>query len=433
MAPLHFSARTQTPQPAGPKMRVGIGREEPQPPVSPAQSPTLCALAPQPGWSYPGPAEVVPRALPLRGAPALATQAKKQHPARHGGGTSAGAPNPRSARAQGPPAHLRSPGAGQSRAGYRNDRGAGPHRHGLRQLRSVRRAPAARRRRASPTRPARRRLTARRDGHPEHERSLLPLVPLPCPGPRRRPPPARQRGSLALTEVRRDALPPPAACSPRPAARAIVAFWRSWEEGKKGGREGGGKGLRSREREVCKGRKWRRPRPVREINGNQSPGSQQRNLLPQRSAAQPGLQPRAAEPPLPPAALGPGPSGGVGAAPLPSPKPRSRTGGREGSSRAGPAGPRGDAMGTGGGGGEEDRAPRLTAFLLSLPRRGDTARLLSKTLRALGSSRRGAACGAERKEGGAQEARFLRQERGRWLPSGSCEPGSSRAFLSSAG
>lgn len=315
-------------------MRVGIGREEPQPPVSPAQSPTLCALAPQPGWSYPGPAEVVPRALPLRGAPALATQAKKQHPARHGGGTSAGAPNPRSARAQGPPAHLRSPGAGQSRAGYRNDRGAGPHRHGLRQLRSVRRAPAARRRRASPTRPARRRLTARRDGHPEHERSLLPLVPLPCPGPRRRPPPARQRGSLALTEVRRDALPPPAACSPRPAARAIVAFWRSWEEGKKGGREGGGKGLRSREREVCKGRKWRRPRPVREINGNQSPGSQQRNLLPQRSAAQPnpGCSPglpslrsrpqRSAPapregwvpPPSPAPNPGPGQAGGRGAA-----------------------------------------------------------------------------------------------------------------------
>lgn len=34
--------------------------------------------------------------------------------------------------------------------------------------------------------------------------------------------------------------------------------------------------MRSREREVCEGRKWGRPRPVREINGKQPAGRQQR-------------------------------------------------------------------------------------------------------------------------------------------------------------
>lgn len=54
------------------------------------------------------------------------------------------------------------------------------------------------------------------------------------------------------------------------------------------------------------------------------------------------------------------------------------------------------------GGGGENRDPRLTIFFLPLTRRSGTAYFLFKNPLVLGYSPRGAACGAERKEGGTQ-------------------------------
>lgn len=248
MAPLHFSARTQTPQPTGQTMRVGIGREVPQVPVSPsselharrAGSPAGLEL-PRSGRSGPG-GSVPPRCFCPR------HPRKNQRPARHGGGTSAGEPSPRSARAPGPPPICAPPGQGRVPPGLRGRPAparplAAPLPRGLRDpgSRSSRWAPAARRRRASPARPARGRLSARRDGHPEHEQSFLPPSPAPLPGSPEATT-ARQRASPALTEVRRDALPPPAACSPRPAARAIVVFLEKLGRGKERGEGRGWEG-----------------------------------------------------------------------------------------------------------------------------------------------------------------------------------------------
>lgn len=211
------------------------------------------------------------------------------------------------------------------------------------------------------------RLSGRRDGEPEHDQSFLPPAPLPCPGPQEgtTDPAARLPGAYRGAQ----------GCAPsagrlRPPSRSPGGCSFFGEAGKrerkKGGREGGGKRLRSREREVCKGRKWRRPRPVREINGNQSPGSQQRNLLPQRSPARAIAPPRPGSPGRPShrsrrqrSAPAPGPAEGWALPPAPAPNAGpGQAGGREGGreaarrGRAGPADPRGDAMGRGEGGGE---------------------------------------------------------------------------------
>lgn len=150
---------------------------------------------------------------------------------------------------------------------------------------------------------------------------------------------------------------------------------------------------------------------MREINGNQSPGSQQRNLLPQLSPGRPG-QPRAAEPLLLPAALGPDPAKRWAPPPPSAPNPSP---GQAKGRGPGPTGPQGDEMGRRGG---ENGAPRPTASLLSLPWRSGTAWFLLKKPRVPGSCRRGAACREERKEGGERAAASCARAPSRWFPSG---------------
>lgn len=242
------------------------------------------------GW-LPGPLAVGPVPLLCSVPPGCLCPRRpreKKRPARPGGGTghtSAGAPTLRSARAQGLSAHLRFPRVGGSAA------------EGAPRPREPQ-GPVSSRRPASPARPAPgRRAALRTQGQRTVARSIVsPSAPLPCPSPQRGPPP----GSAAPRPLPRRAgmrsfRRTPAAPVPQPGGCSFFGEARKRER-KKGGREGGGKALRSREREVCKGRKWRRPRPVREINGNQSPGSQQRNLLPQRSPVRAAAPPRPGSP-----------------------------------------------------------------------------------------------------------------------------------------
>lgn len=358
-------------------MRAGTGREK-KCHRSPGVS--LQTRAPRSAGRLPSPPTV--NSVPPRWSPGLCPSRvpvprhprEKQRP----GGTEVarGAPV-REQRLPAPPCAgtTRPPALPPGRAGqgwaHRKDRGAGPHRTGYRRLRGAgsrraRVAPAAAHPRPAAL-PGGGRLAGRGDGEPEHG---LPFIPPPPPRLSRPPLP----GSSEATTDPAARLPRPyrgaQGCAPsagrlQPPSRrpGSCSFFgeAGKRERKRGGREGGGKGLRSREKEVCKGRKWRRPRPVREINGNQSPGSQQRNLLPQRSPA------RAAAPPRPGhrspgqrSAPAPAPRRG-GRRPLPTaPNPGA---GQAGGRGARPPGPRGDAMGRGGRGGEK-RVPRPTIFLL---------------------------------------------------------------------
>lgn len=233
MAPPHFSARTQTPRRAGPTMRAGTGREAPQLPVFPSSEPhALCSgstdglESPRSGRSGPA-GSVPPQALSPRGlcppavplpsppAPKAASRAARRC---HQCGREHRVSAP-----QGSPPICAPPG--QGRAGQGPARIAGPAApaqlrcRGGSAVRDPQCTASSRRRRrgASPARPAPRRLPARRDGHPEHERSPLLPVPLPCPGARRRPPP----GSAAPRPLPRRAgmrslRRPPAAPVPQP-------------------------------------------------------------------------------------------------------------------------------------------------------------------------------------------------------------------------
>lgn len=158
---------------------------------------------------------------------------------------------------------------------------------------------------------------------------------------------------------------------------------------------------------------------MREINGNQSPGSQQRNLLPQRSAARPGCSPGL------PSHRSRRPRGRVGTA-SPSPKPGSRTGGGRGAARQGRLA-RGEMRWAQ----ENERTepPGLTAFLLALAGGAMPlgfyfkhpelwAPLRQRRLRCRAEGRRSA--------GGALPAPGA----GQMAPSGELRPGSSRERLS---
>lgn len=149
----------------------------------------------------------------------------------------------------GTPAHLRSPGAGQGRFPQgsrgrpapaqppavplpRTLRGQGPAAPGEPSPPPPPRIPG----------PPRWPEALGAQGRPPGARAILsPPSPAPLPGSPEATT-ARQRGSPALTEVRRDALPPPAACSPRPAARAIVAFLEKLGRGKERGEGRGWEG-----------------------------------------------------------------------------------------------------------------------------------------------------------------------------------------------
>lgn len=192
-----------------------------------------------------GPAGSVPsRALSLRGASALATRTKSSVPA---------AVPARERPVPALPVHRdpRPSALPRGRAGQGPARITGPARTGTapggsaaanapRSRDPQRPASPPRRRRASPARPAGGRLSAQ--GRPPGARAIVsPPSPALLPGSPEATT-ARQRGSPALTEVRRDALPPPAACSPRPAARAIVAFLEKLGRGKERGEGRGWEG-----------------------------------------------------------------------------------------------------------------------------------------------------------------------------------------------
>lgn len=229
--------------------RVGTGKEK-----KCHSSPEVSLQSTAPRWRAGSPARlVIVNSVPPRWSPALCPSRghfprhprEKQHP----GGTEAAATARSALRDNPPPACAPS---GQGRTGL-PARIAGPPRTGPATGGSAVRGGAGRRRArvaaaaaAAQPRPAALpgggRLAGRGDGEQEHGLSpgLSPAAsrpPLPGSSEATTDPAARLP---RLTEARRDALPPPDACSPRPAARAVVAFLEKLGRGRE--RKGGGKG-----------------------------------------------------------------------------------------------------------------------------------------------------------------------------------------------